>query len=403
MQSHNEKLASKIAELLLDGDGIEKVEAQLGGFNFFEAYGNPRSERLHSDILAFLLDPNETHGLGTEFLTRFVVEVIKTMQPEIRPLSLSKVALTEFDGCVVRREYGDIDVLCIDKEHRFLLAIENKIASGEHSDQLRRYHSFLKDQYPDFCPILAFLTPENDVPSDDNWVSIGYGEVLLIVEALAAKHRERLDKGIGMALDHYTRMLRRHIVTDNELVNVAQAVYRKHKKALDIIFEHRPDDQLELSEIAADLASKDGRIDVVRRTKSYINFFPKAWNCIPAFNVAPSDEWTKSGHSLLFEVRNKPNYINIVLVIGPVAEDRMHLRKEIFDFATRNRELFHGVGRKLAGNFAQIYSKRLADQVELETMSMDDIRSSLESSFKSFMQEEFEKIVDTLTSAFMGT
>ena len=51
----NEEIASHIAALLLDDDGLEGIEARLGGFNLFEAIGHTRTEARHSDFLAFLL------------------------------------------------------------------------------------------------------------------------------------------------------------------------------------------------------------------------------------------------------------------------------------------------------------------------------------------------------------
>ena len=170
-----EDMASAIEALLLDDDGITNIAVHLGGFNIFEAIGHTRSEERHSDFLAFLIDPNETHGLGTEFLTQFVVDIVKSMRSEDRPLSLSDVILRDFDSCQVLREYHRIDVLCIDEEHGFLLAIENKIGSGEHSDQLCRYRRFLETQYRDFHRILAYLTPDNaEPPSDENWTPVSY-------------------------------------------------------------------------------------------------------------------------------------------------------------------------------------------------------------------------------------
>ena len=78
----HDEMASAIEALLLDDDGIPSVSAYLGGFNVFEAIGHTRSEERHSDFLAFLLDPNETHGLGAEVLRRFVVTILKSMRSE---------------------------------------------------------------------------------------------------------------------------------------------------------------------------------------------------------------------------------------------------------------------------------------------------------------------------------
>ena len=398
-----EDIAPAIEALLLDDDGIGKIEANLDGFNIFEAIGHTRSELRNSDFLAFLLDPNETHGLGAEFLTRFVVEVVKAMRSESRPLSLSEIALMDLEGCVVRREHllGEnrrVDVFCIDEERRFLLAIENKVDSGEGPDQLEQYRSFLEERYRDFRRVLAYLTPDSEAPSDESWARVGYGQILSIIEALAGKHRESLGDAVAMTLDHYARMLRRNIVTDDHLTDTARAVYRKHKTALDFIFEHRPDDQLEISEFAAKLASNDSRIEVVRPTKTYIRFFPNAWKDISVFNATPTDEWTRTGHSLLFEIRNTTSFIKMVLVIGPTKEEK--LRRGFLDFSHKNPKLFPGASKSLFPKYTQIYSKAMIDQVTLDRQAIKDIECELEGWFHKFMDQEFEGIVDGLAVAF---
>ena len=271
----HDEMASAIEALLLDDDGIPSVALHLGGFNVFEAIGHTRSEERHSDFLAFLLDPNETHGLGAEVLRRFVVTILKSMRSKDRPLSLSEVMLTDFDSCQVLREHRRIDVLCVDESHRFLLAIENKIGSGEHRDQLSRYRSDLETQYRGFRRVLAYLTPDNRDPlKDKNWTPVSYTDVLSIVELLATTQKDEISNAVALALDHYAVMLRRNIVIDDDLVSVAMTVYRKHRAALDFIFEHRSDDQLEMSEFAQEIAREDSRISVVAPTKTYIRLFP---------------------------------------------------------------------------------------------------------------------------------
>ena len=271
----HDEMASAIEALLLDDDGIPSIALRLGGFNVFEAMGHPRSEERHSDFLAFLLDPNEAHGLGAEVLRRLVVTILKSMRPEDRPISPSEVMLTDFESCQVLREHRRIDVLCVDESHRFLLAIENKIGSGEHSGQLPRYRSFLKAQYGDFRRILAYLTPDKREPLEDkNWTPVSYTDVLSIVELLAKTQKDEISNAVALALDHYAVMLRRNIVIDDDLVSVARTVYRKHRAALDFIFEQKPDDQLEMSDFAQQIASEYSQITVVKPTKSYIRFFP---------------------------------------------------------------------------------------------------------------------------------
>ena len=390
-------------QLLLDGR-LEEIEAGLGGFNLFEAIGHTRREERHSDFLAFLLDPRQPHGLGAEFLTRFAVKVVKTTR-EASPMALSEIVLADLEGCLVRREYvlpegGRMDVLCVDETHKFLLAVENKVDSGEGEDQLQRYRAFLEKRYGHFHRVLAYLTPDKDEASDENWGKIGYGEVLSIVEALADKHRESLGDAVVMALDHYARMLRRHIVTDqeSELKRLAAAVYRKHKTALDFIFEQRPDDQLAISEAAVALARKDERIKVVRDGKTLINFVPKVWRDIPDFNAAPKGEWTAGTHSLLFEILNRTNAVSMLLVVGPTEDEGA--RQRIFDFSRSRPELFKGSSKTLSPAYTRIYSQTLIDRTTLERGDVEKIREALESGFRAFMDKEFNEISDAMVEAF---
>ena len=392
-------IQSAIEALLLDEAGIGQIETRLGGFNIFEAIRHTRAEERHSDFLAFLLDPKETHGLGTEFLVQFLVTAVTAISSEFRPLSLGDIVLKDFSGCLVLRERHNIDVLCIDETHRFLLAIENKVDSGEHSDQLVRYRRLLEKRYGDFRRVLVYLTPETDDPSDENWLPVGYRDILSNIESLAGTHGESLGEAVAMTLHHYGRMLRRNIVMDDDLVELAQAVYRKHKVALDFIYEQTPDDQLERSDFAREMVSKEGkRIELVRGTKSAINFFPVEWKQIPACNVTPADQWTKSGHSLLFEIRNGRDSLKMCLVIGPSENEA--LREDMLKFAQSKPKLFPGCSKKLYDKYTTIYNTHMVEPATLDRQPVEKIKDDLESWFQMFMDGKFKEIVGTLSEEF---
>ena len=58
--------------LVVDNPDLERLEALLDQFNIFEAIGAVRQEVRHSDFLAFLLNPQQNHGLGDTFLKRLL-------------------------------------------------------------------------------------------------------------------------------------------------------------------------------------------------------------------------------------------------------------------------------------------------------------------------------------------
>ena len=393
-------IQSAIEALLLDEDGIGQIEARLGGFNIFEAIRHTRAEERHSDFLAFLLNPSETHGLGAEFLTQFLIAAVKAISPESRPLPIGEIVLADFDGCLVLRERHNIDVLCIDEARQFLLAIENKVDSGEHSNQLVRYRSDLEKRYRKFRRVLVYLTPDNSDPSDENWLRIGYGDILSITESLATKHGVRLGKAVTLTLDHYALMLRRHIVKDDELVRLARRVYQKHKVALDYVFEHRPDEQLELSDLAEEMVSSDDRIELIHKTKTSIRFVPKKWKDIKVREPNSMDSEAKTERGLFFEMGNSTDAIVMRLVVGRFEDE--DIRKAIFEFARGNEKLFpksipefkKTSGRKTIRTWPMI-DKDIRGREPIE-----ELKLQLQSKFKNFMREKFENMVSAVSKAF---
>ena len=352
----------------------------------------------HSDFLAFLLDPNRDHGLGSEFLSRFVIEVVKAIPSGERDISVSEIALMDFESCVVLREHHSIDVLCIDETNRFLLAIENKIGSGEHSDQLQRYRAFLGTHHSNHRRVLANLTPDADTPSDDSWTPVSYEVIVSIIESLGKKYAGGLGESVSIALKHYAQMLRRNIVTDTELVNIARAVYRKHRTALDFIFEQRLDPQLEMSDSIRGLLNEDDRIKLTRCTKTYINFVPVEWEDVEAFKQTSTKDWTRTGHTLLFEVTNERDRIRLGLIVGPASDS---VRGPIVEFAKRCALL--RAPAKQSSKWTTIYSETLIDRPTSAKSSLDEIREAFASKFRKLMDGDFPKIVGLLSDEFSNS
>ncbi len=61
---------------LVDNQELEQINARLAAFNLFKVLRIERVEIRHSNVLAWLLTPGESHGLGATFLRRFVSRVL---------------------------------------------------------------------------------------------------------------------------------------------------------------------------------------------------------------------------------------------------------------------------------------------------------------------------------------
>ena len=67
-------MEAELAAILRDPD-VEKLELAMKEPNIFRAMQIERHELRHSDFLGYLLDPNESHGLGDIFLRKFLRDV----------------------------------------------------------------------------------------------------------------------------------------------------------------------------------------------------------------------------------------------------------------------------------------------------------------------------------------
>ena len=245
-----------LESLVVNNRELEKLEALLAQFNIFESLGAVRHELRHSDFLAFLLDPNQNHGLGDEFARRLLQGVL--MSAGKQQLSVTPIDLDVWDlsSLVVQREWQNIDILLLVETRKLAVIIENKIGSVEHSNQLQRYRETVLRQYPDWKLLSLYLTPDGDTPSDGNYTATSYPTICEIVEQLADRRSSTLGADIRTLMTHYTQMLRRHILTESPIAQLCRDIYKKHKAALDLIYEHRPDQQAAVRELLEGLIAR---------------------------------------------------------------------------------------------------------------------------------------------------
>lgn len=135
--------------------------------------------------------------------------------------------------------------MIISDEEKTVIAIENKVATHEHGNQLKKYRKIVQREFPDYKQIFVFLTPEGEAPSDEeNWTIFTYREVVEILEDLKVKIQ--LQPDVELMVNNYIEVIRRDVVEDQQLIEICNKIYNKHKKALDLIFENRVDGKSQL-------------------------------------------------------------------------------------------------------------------------------------------------------------
>ncbi len=337
---------------VVDNEELERLESLLGEFNIFEALGIVRQEIRHSDFLAFLLDPSQNHRLGDAFLKRFLKRVLSSAAAP--SWSVVEVDSADLHESTVQREWRNIDILILNPNNGLVCAIENKIDTGEHTEQLQRYHETVQKEFPLYRPIFVYLTPEGDQPSDEEYIPFSYTEIAALVDTVCEALKSTLGSEVRALMGHYTSMLRRYIVTDSEIADLCRQIYRRHRQALDIIFEHRPDLQLEIMEVLEKVIEESGafNLELDHATKSYIRFAMKELDVFPAQRGGQG--WTDSNRVLLFEFKNSPDQLQLHLVIGPGPQT---IRQAIHQVAVKH-PFFSKAVKPLSTKWAMIYLRR---------------------------------------------
>ena len=295
---------SALKEFLLDIDCLNPLSEWTRKFNLFDVLKISRVEIRHSNMLAWLLNPNENHGLGDSVIRGFIQFIVTSFSDDD---DVFDYLLMDCHDFVIQREWHNIDVIAVANSEKFILCIENKIGSQEHDNQLKRYEKIVEDTYPAYRKMYIYLSPEGSESSDpDVWYSMSYSDVLTIVEN--ARLKTQLLPEAELLVDNYIDTIRRDIVGDERLSRICAEIYAKHQRALDLIFENRPDRSSQLADTLqawAIMMADKGELEYVaeKSTKTYTRFKTKIMS-----EILPDADSAKSGwgtsNYYFYEIRN---------------------------------------------------------------------------------------------------
>lgn len=188
-------IESALTDLVVNCPELTQLETRLARFNLFRVLKADRHELRHSNLLAWLLQPDESHGLGDSFLRHWLIRVLhdasaKSSLPAgwISPIEIDTLA---FDYVEVHRELANIDVLVeIHRPHGgpWIIAIENKVESVQHGTQLARYRETVDRLYGHAARrVYLFLTKYGDDPHNEAYIPTTYAEVAETLSACVAE------------------------------------------------------------------------------------------------------------------------------------------------------------------------------------------------------------------------
>ncbi len=376
---------------LIDSEQFDMLELRLKEPNIFRILKLSHYEIRHSNFLAWLLDPKASHSLGDTILKRFVRHVLNNAEPN--NLMLHEL---NFSNVEIRREWKNIDLLII--FDNAVITIENKIHSGEHSNQLKRYRDEVEKEFgkekkiKKENKIYVFLTPNGIGASDESYVNISYQIFIDILERVLKFYDDNMADAIKHYINDYLITLKEDVMGDGESAKLANELYRANKEILDFIYEYKTDIFSEFQKVFKEIIKKD-EYKFLKATKNYLPFIPENF----------SETEPKFCYNVYLHPKNTEE-IFLEFVIAPWNNDEQAKREKFKDMLNRKNLLG---GKKLPENSNQwIYRSMHSEKINTDITSIydDDGRKKIKQEFKDIwngvFSDKLEKIKEEINEFF---
>lgn len=356
-----------LQNFLLDIDCLNELNLWTEKFNLFDVLKISKAEIRHSNMLAWLFDANENHGLGDKFIRNIIQKLVENDAD--KKLDVFQILLLDFYSFIVYREWNNIDLLLVSDDEEVVIAVENKVGSQEHSNQLNRYRKILEKNYPNYNKIHIFLTPAGIPPSDtDNWIILTYTDIIDILCKM--KESTELLSDVQLMINNYIDVVRRDIVDDYQLIEICNKIYNKHKKALDLIYENRIDNKDIVKNVVFETLNKLNTCGKIIYPGNSLRFHTSGMSeYLPDLDDTVSS-WSNT-HPYLYWIYIRDNKINVFFELGgkSVPETTIKLMQPIIN------ELSPKDNNRI--NFKYKRLKKFTFDIDFENYSAEEIENKL--------------------------
>lgn len=333
LEDKNADVIPLISNLVKDSR-LEELELGLNVPNIFSILKITHAEIRHSNFLAWLMTPNGSHNLGTVFIKWFLKEVFSSEKIAWEnEIFFERLDLRDVE---ILREWNNIDLLI--KSKKFVICIENKTHSKEHSNQLEEYRKVLKKSFPkEINKAYVFLTYDGVSPTekedDREYVSIDYSVITSILEIILSVYRDSLSQKSLNYIEDYLMILKRYVMSEGKSVDLAQEIYKHHKDAIDFIVQCIPDRLRKIGKVIEEAIEEEGYV-LGTCNKYYARFLTeKLTPVIPKTGYG----W-KGEENFLFEMAYWEKSLSLKFVISPGNEKNRQILSDIMKNLPKHRK-----------------------------------------------------------------
>lgn len=232
----------EVLEKFICDEDLKTLEKKFNKFNIFDCLKLTRTEIRHSNFLAWLLDPNETHGLNDYFLKEFLKEILINKKSEIEKINGKNLTLKKYESdesiiekytipslfdidywdmqnTEILREHENIDLLVVDDTNKFVFVIENKVDTCQHDNQLTKYRTYVDEQYSnsEYKKLYVYLKPKKE-DVEEPYIYIGYDLIQKILKKIIDD--KQINSEVLTSIEHYKYILERDFMQKDEISEI---------------------------------------------------------------------------------------------------------------------------------------------------------------------------------------
>jgi len=382
----------QVINFVVNNDKIEILKAMTNRFNPFKVLKVQDHEIRHSNILAWIFNPSENHNFDDRILKRFLLKVLLSPSNDEILNDMEMVYMiqnTSLSDIKVYRELQNIDIVLLSEKQHLVIYIENKVYSGEHSNQLARYYDYINITYPDYTTIPVFLTLDGHEASHDKYFLASYDDVLETIEFITSNYNDRTSPEVLSFLNYYSIILKEKYVMDAELKNLCKEVYQQNKDVIDMIYSVGNEMDIE----PAVSVFKTKYPDIVPISIKNRTF----WFGVHSFSIGrifPLGGWG-GGYPVCFWFTDYGKKLKIVLEIGPFADSstRASFLSELQKAGVKISERAKEPGRK----YTKIYTNT---HTITDWTDTDELAEAMENLYEKEELKELRSVVEMVVNNF---
>ena len=359
-------------------------------------------ENFHDGVLRWLLDPKQSHGLGERFLEQFLRR--SGMRQADQCVDWSATDVTREWEHQVDSQKGYLDILIVNEAAQVLCAIENKTFSSEHDEQLTRYRKALEADYSTFTKYYLFLTPFGTKPlreeEQEYWKPFTYSMVFEIVQQIVENNDESTNADVRAFLRQYATTLRRNLMPDTSVSQLARRIYLKHRQAMELLIANQPDWVAEAKPILKKAIEQQPEWKLDQDASTAVRFRAGAWDEYKVTRTG--DGWESSSDALVlfeFNIREGKPYLRCWM--SPASDENKQFRQNLFEAIRQHPTLFRPRERSIRDSWIRLHTDKdkMLDENDLG-VGWDDgtTRAKIEEWVANFAATRFRDMNEVIVS-----